>query len=170
MRKLILCGALLLVPPASHAGALGLWKRGVESYSTTGHMPDTPAWNALEARHDLDPERFDAHHPTLAGLFTPTSCVGKLPDTPFWGDKENRYLTNPARFATHHPLFLAEIVARSIVAKSICHSVGGGFCPPFPPCVPPPPPPIVASEPSGAMMGIIGLMLASLVMRIRRRV
>jgi hypothetical protein len=36
---------------------------------TDGHLPKTRMWDYLEHRRELDPSRFDKHHPCLAKLF-----------------------------------------------------------------------------------------------------
>ncbi len=85
--------------------------RGLDAYSQTGRLPETPVWTALARRAGLDPGRFDAAHPILAGLFQPSTTPGLMPVTPYWDNLRVRYEANAGRFVHYHP-FLGRLVER----------------------------------------------------------
>jgi hypothetical protein len=104
-------------------------RRALASYSLTGHAPETPHWAAIEARHDLNPARFDRNHPTLTGLFTQPHCLGELPASPFYDFLRRRYEINPVRFTHYHP-FLGKLLARDREARLHCDTIVGVISPP----------------------------------------
>lgn len=112
--------------------AIEIPRKALLSYSYTGQPPETHRWEAIEARHDLNPGRFDRNHPTLAGLFTQPHCLGELPKSPFYDFLRRRYEINPARFTHYHP-FLGRLLARDHEARLHCDTGQGGVLTPGPP-------------------------------------
>lgn len=88
-------------------------------YSATGHAPDTPRWNMLQARMDLNPGRFSFYHPTLAPLLTDAKCVGLLPAGKFYDGLRDRYGLNPDRFTRNHRL-LGKLLKQDALTRQHC--------------------------------------------------
>lgn len=62
-------GRLFTLPPnrweIDHAAAILAGARHLNQF---GELPNTPAWGMLDRRYDLNPERFERHHPNIALL------------------------------------------------------------------------------------------------------
>lgn len=188
MRRLLLCVPLLITVPG-YAGPLTTWRAGVANYSQTGHVPNTPLWNALANRYALNPARFDANHPRLEGLFSPPATIGMLPTGAYWDNLRHRYTIDAPRFDANHP-GLAPLLALDNWAQHVQ---------PPPPQVPPPitgggqgsvtppgsgggeggqgggnghgggpcHPPGTVPEPPSLGLGLIGVIVSILAMRLR---
>ncbi|GIW85923.1 MAG: hypothetical protein KatS3mg108_0247 [Isosphaeraceae bacterium] len=162
-------------------------QRGLRHYSLHGELPNTPFWNRLEARRDLNPTPFERNHPALAGLFEKAEVPGLMPDTPYWNNLRQRYEINPARFKHYHP-FLGRLIERD---DRVRDSLQNPPSPPPPPITPPPPviqPPAgggssggsvnppgggggstIIPEPSSALLFAIGLLGCALLAGRRRK-
>lgn len=111
-------------------------RHALNVYSQTGHAPDTPRWNMLQSRMELNPGRFSFYHPTLAPLLTDAKCVGVLPQGKFYNALRDRFGLNPNRFTRNHPL-LGKLLARDAVASAHCQCNTGSNPPGTPPQVSP---------------------------------
>jgi hypothetical protein len=101
----------------SHETIEHLWLRGLDSYSLTGHLPDTNLWKYVEWREEIDPSRFYHYHPFFEGIFTPAPTVGLLPQGPFWSNLERHYDQNPTRFDLNRPA-LATAMERNVYSAA----------------------------------------------------
>jgi hypothetical protein len=148
-------------------GIIHLFKDAAATYSATGERPDGEFWDRLAARRDLNPARFDRHHPTLAGLFVPAECVGELPETGLFAVLRERFEETPRAFERFHPFWWKLYTRESLTV-----------CPP--PIVPPPTPcvgceptphvpPVAVPEPGSLTLASVGFACCLLFVSIRRR-
>jgi hypothetical protein len=140
-------------------------KHAAAVYSATGERPDGPAWDRLEARRDLNPERFDRNHPSLAGLFHRADCVGDLPDGGIFVRLRSRYELDPDRFTLHHP-FWGRLFERE--SLTICPPICDPSHPGIPETCPPPVQPV--PEPGSLGLAASGVACCLLFAAIKRKV
>ncbi|MFO0956296.1 MAG: PEP-CTERM sorting domain-containing protein [Isosphaeraceae bacterium] len=138
-----------------HDYAGRLWLRGLRSYSTTGHVPDSAVWKYLQRRHDLHPAAFNAA-PYFQGLFRAPDTVGELPTGTFWNRLEKQYEDRPILFERRFP-YLNEILDRDRETELAGHTPGVLIHPQSVLISPPSfPPPEVPNRPHGGGPSLSG--------------
>lgn len=158
-------------------------------YSYTGHAPDSPRWEGLQSRMDINAGRFTFYHPTLAPVLTDSAKIGLLPEGKFYDNLRGRYERNTARFTHYHPK-LSKLLERDAQVR-LCLSeipIPPLECLVIPPgvlCKPPDPghpgypgdpgcpvdpvPPVVVPEPATSVQFGIGLVLCGVAALVRKR-
>jgi hypothetical protein len=109
----------------SHSFIEHLWLKGLDSYSLTGHVPNTAIWNYLDYRYELNPGRFDYYHPYFEGMFTPAKTIGLLPQGPFWNNIVNKYNLDTPRFSYYHPLLVVPLERNAAALASVPEPTSG---------------------------------------------
>ena len=148
---------ILLLVCSSTYGNMMMYKHAAAYYQVTGEAPDTPYWNALSKRYDLNPDRFTRNHPNLGGFFEPPDCDDAmlLPNTKLINLLQDRYELNKERFSRYHPWWgkLFDNVGICISPPVVCN--------PDNPMGPDCPPPVITPvpEPSSYIMLLFGIAL-----------
>jgi hypothetical protein len=125
--------------------------KSVLSYINTGHIPDDAFWATVEHRRELDPVRFDLHHPNVAGFLRPPDVIGQLPHGPLIDDLRRRFEVAPHRFTSFHPFW----------GRLFAHEPHPGV-----PVVPPVIPPVHGvPEPASIVPLFIGIVVAYVYLR-----
>jgi len=66
--------------------AAGLFRSQVYQKLHEGDLPDTPIWQMLEQRFEINPDRFTSYHPNVAAMILASreeeQEVGELPSCP----------------------------------------------------------------------------------------